>query len=152
MSAQRDCLDHAAKLIAGLSGPLLELGLGNGRTYDHMREHMPGREIFVFDRQVNAHPDCIPDDEHLLLGDIHETLPQAARRLGRRCVFAHSDIGTGDEEANRQLAAWLGPALADLLAPGAVVVSDQEFDVAGWRRLPLPEGVPANRYFMYQVD
>jgi hypothetical protein len=151
MSAQRDCLDQAARLVADLPGPVLELGLGNGRTYDHMREHMPDREIFVFDRQINAHPDCIPDDEHLLLGDIDKTLPQAARRLGRTAVLAHSDIGTGDEEANRALARWLGPALADLLAPGAVVVSDQRFHVEGWQLLPLPDGVPENRYFMYRV-
>ena len=43
--AQRACLDHAAQLIGGLDGAVLELGLGNGRTYDHLRSLFPGREI-----------------------------------------------------------------------------------------------------------
>jgi hypothetical protein len=39
--AQRACLNRAADLIKGVPGPVLELGLGNGRTYDHLRELMP---------------------------------------------------------------------------------------------------------------
>ncbi len=151
MMAQRDCLDRAAELVSGLSGPALELGLGNGRTYDHMRKIMPGREIFVFDRQINAHPDCIPDADHLYLGSISETLPEAARRLGRSVALIHSDIGTGDEAANRELARWLGPALDRFLIPGAVVLSDQFFEVAGWAPLDLPAGVRPGRYFMYRA-
>ncbi|MBM3542582.1 MAG: hypothetical protein FJX51_11085, partial [Alphaproteobacteria bacterium] len=58
LQAQRACLDHAAMLVRDLPGPVLEFGLGNGRTYDHLRETFPGREIFAFDRQVAAHPDC----------------------------------------------------------------------------------------------
>ncbi len=54
MTAQRDCLALAARLVADVPGPVLELGLGNGRTYDHLREILPGREIFVFDRRVAA--------------------------------------------------------------------------------------------------
>ena len=38
LEAQRACLDRAAALIAGIDGAVLELGLGNGRTYDHLRE------------------------------------------------------------------------------------------------------------------
>ncbi|MGH6887075.1 MAG: class I SAM-dependent methyltransferase, partial [Geminicoccales bacterium] len=38
LEAQRACLDLAAARIADLPGPVLELGLGNGRTYDHLRE------------------------------------------------------------------------------------------------------------------
>ncbi len=62
--AQRDCLGDAARLIDGLPGPVIELGLGNGRTYGHLRTLLPAREIFVFDRQVMAHPDCVPDARH----------------------------------------------------------------------------------------
>ncbi len=50
LKAQRACLGLAAELIRDVPGPLLELGLGNGRTYDHLREIMPGREIYVFER------------------------------------------------------------------------------------------------------
>src|SRR6202022_2543720 len=37
LKAQRACLDLAAGLVRGLDGEILELGLGNGRTYDHLR-------------------------------------------------------------------------------------------------------------------
>ncbi len=150
MSAQRDCLDRAAELIADVPGPVLELGLGNGRTYDHLRELLPGREIYVFDRRVAAHPDCIPDDRHMILGDIRETLPAANRRVPEPAALVHTDIGTGNEAANLEQARWLGPTLKPLLAPGAVVVSDQPMPVEGWEELPLPAGVPERRYFMYR--
>ncbi len=64
LQAQRACLDAAAALVAGLPGPVLELGLGNGRTYDHLREILPAREIFVFERRIAAHPASIPDERH----------------------------------------------------------------------------------------
>jgi hypothetical protein len=152
MSAQRDCLNHAATLIAGIAGPVLELGLGNGRTYDHLRALMPEREIYVFDRRIAAHPDCIPDDDHMFLGDIHDTLPAARARLGRVAALAHTDIGTGVKEDNLKLAAWLGPELAGLVAPGGVIVSDQRLPEDGLTALPLPEGVPENRLYLYRVD
>ena len=80
LEAQRACLDRAAELIARLDGAVLELGLGNGRTYDHLRELFPGRDIYVCERQVAAHPDCVPPADRLLLGDMRETLPVARVR------------------------------------------------------------------------
>ena len=151
MTAQRDCLDAAAALIADLPGCVLELGLGNGRTYDHLRDRLPGREIFVFDRQIGAHPDCIPDAEHFYLGDILEQLPLAAARLGRTAALIHSDIGTGDKARNARLVAVLAPMLADMLVPGGIVIADQEMPQDGWEPQPLPAGVPANRYFLYRA-
>ena len=38
MQAQRDCLNAAAGLIADVPGVVFDLGLGNGRTFDHLRE------------------------------------------------------------------------------------------------------------------
>jgi hypothetical protein len=38
-----------------------------------------------------------------------------------------------------------------LLVPGAVLVANNPFPDTGWEPLPLPEGVPAERYFMYRV-
>jgi len=149
--AQRDGLNHAARLIAGRPGHVLELGLGNGRTYDHLREILPGREIFVFDRRVAAHPDSTPDAQHLFVGEFAATLPAAARRLGAAAALAHCDIGSGDRAATADLARWLGPALAPLLAPGAVVLADQPLDLPGAASLALPEGVPEGRYHVYRV-
>ncbi len=152
MVAQRECLDEAAHLIENISGPILELGLGNGRTYDHMRELFPGRDIYVFDRQVAAHPDCIPDDDHMFLGEVIERLPDAAVRLGKTAALVHSDIGSGRPETDAIMFAQVVPLLDALLRPGGVVLSDQKLPADRWASLPLPDGVPAERYFMYRVS
>lgn len=150
MQAQRKCLDWAVAAIAGRPGVVLELGLGNGRTYDHLRERLPDRAIYVFERRVVAHPACIPTDDRLFLGEVTETLPLAAARLGPAAVLVHSDLGTGDGCANALLAAVIGPLLAPLLAPGGLVVSSDPFAVAGWTALPEPPGVAPGRYFLYR--
>lgn len=149
--AQRGCLEMAAGVIRDVPGPVLELGLGNGRTYDHLRSLFPGREIFVFDRRVAAHPDCIPDDAHMIIGDLMETLPGALSRIGARAAMVHSDIGSGDKTESRRRANSLVGLLGPLLAPGAVVVSDQDMAAAGWPDVALPEGIAPGRYYMYRV-
>jgi hypothetical protein len=151
LEAQRACLNLVAEAIRDLPGPVLELGLGNGRTYDHLRETLPDREIFVFERAVAADPDCLPDAAHLLLGDIHETLPAAAARFGRSVALVHSDLGTGDTELNGRLAGFLAARLPGLLRPGGVVISDQDLSLTGAVALPLPEGVRPGRYFIYRA-
>jgi SAM-dependent methyltransferase len=151
LRAQRACLQRAAAMIRDLPGPVLELGLGNGRTYDHLRETLPDREIFVFEREVAADPDCVPDAAHLLLGDIHETLPAAVARIGPNVALIHSDLGTGDAELNSRLAAFVAAHLPRLLRPGGVVISDQDLNLEGAEALPLPEGVQPGRYFMCQA-
>jgi len=150
LEAQRDCLRLAATLISEQTGNVLELGLGNGRTFDHLRDLLPGREIFAFDRHIAAHPDCIPDDDHALIGDFRDTVPGAFARLGAHTVLAHCDTGSGDTAATRAQADWLGPALDPLLAPGAIIVSDQSLDVAGWAATEIPENVAPGRYHMYR--
>lgn len=148
--AQREGLNQAARLIEDRPGHVLELGLGNGRTFDHLREILPGREIYVFDRRVAAHPDSTPDAEHMFLGEFTDTLPEAARRLGSTAALAHCDIGSGDREATSALAAWLGPAIAPLLASGAVILADQPMAIPGAAPMRLPDGVPEGRYHFYR--
>jgi len=152
LEAQRDCLAYAARLIAGVPGPVLELGLGNGRTYDHLRTLLPDRDIFVFDRHIAAHPDCVPDAAHMILGDIRETLPRALARIGAPAALAHCDIGTGDTAANAALARYLADHLPPLLAHGGIVISDQEVTVAGSEPVALPDGIAAGRYFIRRVS
>jgi hypothetical protein len=151
LQAQRACLDHAVDLIRDLPGPVLELGLGNGRTYDHLRERLPAREIYVCERQVAAHPDCIPPERFLILGDVRETLPQARARIGAAVALVHADLGSGDVEASRRQAAALAPLIADLLRPAGVVVSDQELATPRLKPLELPTGVKPGRYFLYRA-
>jgi S-adenosyl-L-methionine methyltransferase len=149
LEAQRACLEYAAGQIRDLPGPVLEFGLGNGRTYDHLRELLPEREIFVFERAVNAHPDCIPDPAHLILGDVRATLPRIRLRLRSLAALAHLDVGTGDAARNAELAAWLSDALPPLLAAGAWVASDQRLRAPALAEHPPPAGIAHERYFLY---
>ncbi len=148
LEAQRACLDHAVGLIAAVPGNVLEFGLGNGRTYDHLRDRLPARDIYVFDRQVAAHPDCIPPAERLFLGDFLETLPKAIQRLGRETALANLDIGSGDEAASRALARAMVPLVLQLLRPGGILISDQPVEDAALEQLPLPDGIKPGRYFL----
>lgn len=148
LEAQRACLDRAAALIRGVPGPVLELGLGNGRTYDHLRARLPGRDIFVFERAPAAHPDCTPPEDRLIVGDFLDTLRQV--RLPAPAALVHADIGTGDKEASLALAKALAPLLPRLTTPGAILAADQPMPLPGWTEEPLPEGVAPGRYRLYR--
>jgi len=150
LEAQRACLNRAAELVRGIDGVVLELGLGNGRTYDHLRQLFPQREIYVCERQVAAHPECIPPADRLLLGDMFDTLPAARNRLGGKVALAHFDAGTGDATANLKLAAGLRPLIAPLLRPGGILATQQAMEGPDLIPLPLPEGVAEGRYHLYQ--
>ena len=150
LEAQRACLNNAAELVASVDGIVLELGLGNGRTYDHLRELFPRRDIWVCERQVAAHPDCVPPANRLLLGDMRETLAAARAWMERRVAVAHFDVGTGDQAANLALAATLAPLIAPLLCPGGVLASDPPLDLPGFEPLPLPDGIALGRYHLYR--
>jgi hypothetical protein len=148
--AQKDALEWAIGSLTGIDGPLLELGLGNGRTYDHLREIAPDRDIFVFERQVAAHPDCVPPKERLFLGDFMDSLPRAIGQLGPSGALAHLDIGTGVKADSVRLAQRIAPLVGQLLAPGGLVISDQE--IADWagKRLKNPDGIPDGRIYFYR--
>jgi hypothetical protein len=151
MQAQRDCLNFLKPLIDVRPGAIFEVGLGNGRTYDHLRQLFPARDIYVFERKVAAHPDCIPPDDRLFLGEAREAIPRVAGALGACGALIHTDLGTGDHAANTAMGRWLGPALDQLTAPGGYVLANQPLDVARWQRLQEPPGVPKDRYFLYRA-
>ncbi|WP_428669745.1 class I SAM-dependent methyltransferase [Reyranella sp.] len=151
MQAQRDCLNFLKPAVDALPGPILEVGLGNGRTYDHLRDLFPGRDIHVFERKVAAHPDCIPPADRLFLGEARDTLRLAAQQLGPTAALIHTDLGTGDHAANMAMGEWLGLALDALAASGGWILANQALDVARWQRQPEPPGVPKDRYFLYRV-
>ena len=90
MQAQKLCLDHAARLIGTRPGIILELGFGNGRTYDHLRELFPGRKVYVFDRQINPHPDSVPINALLPVPGtpLEERTPHKTQELVRMCASA----------------------------------------------------------------
>ncbi len=151
MQAQRDCLNLIKPYVDRQPGPVIEVGLGNGRTYDHLRQLFPRRDIYVFERKVAAHPDCIPPPDRLFLGEVEETVPLAARQLGANAALIHTDLGTGDHEANMAMGRWLGPLLDMLVRPQGYVVANQHLDVPRWTPIAEPRGVAKGRYFLYRV-
>lgn len=151
LMAQRSCLNAAAEALEDFPGHILELGLGNGRTYDHLRYLFPERDIYVFDREVASHPDCRPDAAHLFLGPMDETLLTAADRLGPNAALVHADIGFGDAAATERNVVALGPKIPTLLRAGGMVLCDQSLDrFEALTPVPLPADVEAGRYHAYR--
>lgn len=144
LCAQRDCLGWAAQHAP--DGDALEIGLGNGRTYHHLREIAPDRTVWVIDRAVNAHPSSVPPEAHLLLGEAEAMIATLAGRIGPRIALAHYDLGVGVPERDAPLAASVADALPAVLAPGAILVSNRP--LPGFETLPLPDGVAEDRYFL----
>ena len=150
LEAQRACLNLAADLVRELEGEILELGLGNGRTYDHLRQLFPDRKIYVCERRLAAHPDCVPPAEYLVLGDMRDTLRAAREALAGRIALAHLDPGTGDLAASRALAVELTPLIVPLLRCGAVLVSEPALASDQLSPLEPPDKVAPERYNIYR--
>jgi hypothetical protein len=150
LTAQRDLLDWAAGEIDP-TGLVLEIGLGNGRTYDHLRARLPGREIYVFERSPAAHPASTPPENYLVVGDIFDTLPVFTARFGPgSAALIHVDIGTGDEDRNRALALRVSPLLEGLLQQGGLLVADRAFALPQCADISVGAGVAKGRYFVYR--
>lgn len=148
MSAQRDVLDHVRETIPlPASGAILEIGLGNGRTFDHLREKFPERRIIAFDRAVGAHAASTPEPENLVLGEIAQT---AKAYIGTGAALVHADIGTGYEDKDAITLTWLPGIVSGALAPGGIAVSGLPLDHPTLEPLALPPGVDSDRYFLYR--
>lgn len=150
LEAQRLVLGWAAAAIAGREGLVLELGLGNGRTYDHLREILPEREIHAFEREAKANPRSLPPVDHLVLGDMAQTLPEFSARHGRSAVLIHVDATTGVPERDAVALAWLPGHVAALAADEALVISGSALEHEALAQMELPDGVPPGRYFAYR--
>lgn len=151
MQAQRRCINAAVDLIRDVPGPIFELGLGNGRTYDHLRVAFPNREIFVFERKVASHPSCVPPDSHLFLGEVLDMLDEVRPRFREQVAMIHTDLGGHDEEKNIAFAHELSPLLEPLMASGGIIVASDELYVDAWKVLDLPDGVKPKWGHMYQA-
>lgn len=146
-AAQRDGLNWAAEQTADLTGDALDLGLGNGRTYDHMREVMPGRRIWVVDRVLQCHPSCTPPDADFLQGEA-EPMLQKLINLDAKIVMAHYDFGFGIKEKDVAEAARLSPLIAHVMQPGGMIVSGQP--LVGFEQLTGPDSIAPDRYLFYR--
>ena len=150
MVSQRACIDHAAEMTQHMPGPVFELGLGNGRTYSHMRQTMPDRDIYVFERAVASHPDSTPPADRILLGDVYETLPQTLARFGPTAALIHADLGGHNREKNDAFARALSPVIEPMLAPGGLMVASDRMYFEHLQEIDLPAGAVPGRCFIYQ--
>ncbi|MFC6688176.1 class I SAM-dependent methyltransferase [Jhaorihella thermophila] len=150
MVSQRACLDFAIAETAQMTGPVYELGLGNGRTYHHMREKIEGRHIYVFERKVESHPDSTPPEELTVLGDVMETLPAILVRFGPVASLIHADLGGHNLQKNDAFARKVSPLIEPMLAPGGIMVSSDRMYFETLEELPLPPGAVPGRCFLYR--
>ena len=148
LSAQRDGLNWAAEQIAGMAGDVLDLGLGNGRTYDHLREILPERRIWVIDRALNCHPSCVPPAADYLEGEAGPMLDRLAA-MGTRVALAPYDLGYGVKDDDVAEAARLSPVLAQVMAPDGLIVSGQP--LVGFDQITGPDTIAPDRYLFYRA-
>jgi hypothetical protein len=147
MEAQRAIIAHVCRAIERLKGPVVEFGLGHGRTYDHLRETFPDRRIIVLDFEASERHGPLPPAEDLILGDIRETGPALA---GIGAAFLHSDIGPGGEMTDGETAEWLPRLVPMLLVSGGLVLSDARLQHPELQPLCLPDGIEEGRYYFYR--
>ncbi|GHG92358.1 class I SAM-dependent methyltransferase [Pseudodonghicola xiamenensis] len=148
LAAQRDGLNWAAEQIGPLPGDVVDLGLGNGRTYDHLREILPDRRIWVIDRVLQCHPSCTPPEADFLQGEAEPMLNKLADS-GHKIALAHYDFGFGIKEKDVAEAARLSPLIARIMAPGGLIVSGQP--LVGFDQLQGPETIAPDRYMFYRA-
>jgi hypothetical protein len=152
--AQRDCINLAARWLADTAGVIVEFGLGTGRSYSHLVERFPGREVFCFDRRDVTNPRSRPPADHLYLGEFATVLHQSSvhARLAGRVILLHLDVGRGDQEDER-LPEFLVGRVCHWLRIGAVVLSDQDLSIDpawGLERIDTTGQVAhAERYHVY---
>ena len=139
--AQRDSIDLAARRLAGRPGWVVEFGLGRGRSYSHLAERFPDREIYCFDRELATNPG---------LG------PAARARRGRRprhgagrpggagALPRPRDPGAprprlGRFDGHARSIAWSSTGRASWLLPGAWILSDRAVALEpAWGLAPVP--------------
>ena len=152
LATQKACLEFAHREIDNRPGAIFELGLGKGRTYDHLRKLFPAHDIHAFDRVLHAPRSCTPDAEHLWLGDFRYSL-RSPRLAERHVLLVHADVGSDDQRQDVQLVQAIAPMLDNLLSSGALILTDRQMQIPRWQRLPLPPAaITAGwEYFAYRV-
>ncbi len=148
LTAQRDGLNWAVDHISGMAGDVLDMGLGNGRTYDHLREILPDRRIWVMDRVLQCHPSSTPPAEDFLQGEAEPMLQKLAEG-GPRIAFGHYDFGRGVKEEDVAEAARLSPLIAQVMVPGGLLISGQP--LVGFEQISGPDTIAPDRYLFYRA-
>ena len=148
LAAQADGLEWGTTMVDSLQGDFLDMGLGNGRTYDHIREIAPNRRIWVMDRALNCHPSCVPPEPDFLQGEAEDMLKKMAMD-GTKVAMAHYDFGFGDKTKDVAEAARLSTMIKEIMLPGGVLVSGQP--LVGFEQVRGPTTVAPERYYFYRT-
>ncbi len=151
VTAQRALINEACALLDGCEGVIFEVGLGNGRTFDHLREVFPDREIYVFDKRARAHVSSTPDPEFLIEGQLTETLPAQVDRFRGRIALVHSDIGNQSPQHCQNMAKLVSATIVPGLCPGGIVLSDLALDVPDLAEMPQPALLGEGWYHAYRA-
>ncbi|GAA6180447.1 MULTISPECIES: class I SAM-dependent methyltransferase [unclassified Shimia] len=148
LAAQAEGLEWANSRVDSLKGDFLDMGLGNGRTYDHLREIAGDRRIWVIDRALNCHHSCVPPEEDFLQGEAEDMLKKMASD-GTKVALGHYDFGFGDKEKDVAEAARLSVFIKDIMLPGGALVSGQP--LVGFEQVRGPVSVAPERYYFYRT-
>ncbi|MFT6022395.1 MAG: hypothetical protein ACI9PY_000504 [Ascidiaceihabitans sp.] len=147
LSAQIDGINWAVEQTGDIQGDVLEMGLGNGRTYDHLREYAK-RRIWVIDRVLQCHPSCVPPQEDFLQGEADAMLEKIAKS-GAKMALAHYDFGFGVKEKDVEEGARLSPLITAVMTSGGLVVSQQP--LVGFTQIWGPDTIDRERYLFYRA-
>ncbi|WP_170414055.1 class I SAM-dependent methyltransferase [Ruegeria arenilitoris] len=148
LTAQRDGLNWAVAQISDMDGDVLDMGLGNGRTYDHLREILPDRRIWVMDRVLQCHPSSTPPAEDFLQGEAEPMLEKLGID-GPKIALAHYDFGRGIKEDDVAEAARLSPLIARVMRPSGLLISGQP--LTGFEEIKGPDTIAPDRYLFYRA-
>lgn len=148
-------LNHVAGLVGDRPGPVLEVGLGKGRTYSHLEKLFQSRTIWAFDFEVHAPAHSRPAENRIITGDFRDSLKSCWPAIGAAPAFVHADIGTESRKADAELAQFVGGVMAAHLADGGYLMGDRDMDAGGLDRVPtpdtsLPDGITPWPYFLYR--
>lgn len=148
--AQIQLLDWAAQDLLHDEAPrVLELGLGNGRTYDHLRQRLPKARIDVFDREMKGKLSSRPPDDHFFEGELDETLASYVPK--GETALIHADLGTGDPEHETKIAAMLVDKLPPLARDRCLVISSTELVDDAFAPEPFSDYDRQSRYNAYRI-
>jgi hypothetical protein len=146
LTAQIDGINWAIEKTTEIQGDILEMGLGNGRTYDHLREYAD-RRVWVIDRILQCHPSCVPPTKDFLQGEAEDMLTRLAEG-GHKMALAHYDFGHGVKELDVEEGKALSPLIKAVMAPNGLVVSQQP--MVGLTEISGPDTIMPGRYHFYQ--
>lgn len=154
MQVQKAYLDHmiAHLLQKQSSGLGVEIGLGSGRTYDHLRNYLPDYEIYAFDFKVECHPSCTPPPEYTVLGPAEETFPEWSKQRKGAASFVHCDIGTTDLVRDKAVYEKMLPHILHVTSQNGLVLSDRMLIDSSLLPIPLPGNTEEWPYFLYRIN